>query len=746
MKWTPDSGVLPDELSRPELSRQGNELAMVRRPTCFTCGRTGHLQTSCPERRNPGYRSQIQPQQRTHRPNYSEDPGYNQPRDNYRSFPQQNRRDERLAVLDENWYDDEFVAQFRQTLPEQGYSGSVLEYQRASTQQENVEILSNDTVVFSKRRSQDAVKLHQDSQEKRRIIGCEPPFYNARRTGPFVGADDDVNNDTESTDEENTAGDQSATADPEYSQLRREPTLTRFIQKAIDVTARQSPSIATLAAVQHKEESELMKEIHRLESSFAAKLDNIYQRVDDRINSLAQSNHSRERNRQSKPVCYKCGRVGHIQYNCHYYRPEEQCKNQEVRQEYRAYYYQEENQHREPQSSAHLYTLDAQYARRVQDYHHKRESPGPELQTSRQPIRICKLNFEGEGNSTDPTIAILPKQDKTTSQKQTSASDQQKQGHVSLPSKGNTNLNLSDLTVEGEIVSHTVQLLVDTGACVSAIDKQFLTEIYGQFPPIMNADSLPFIQTVSGEKVPVLGKISIPLQLHGRKHSCEFHIMRGLAYDAVLGRDFLQNNVAQIDLVNSTLSFKEAGYLEKHTSTPTVPVVGTFSTQQKSSKVKKAVTTTVHPVPLPKVHESTTLHRSDNRKEMGLHRSLLALLLTLLYLITASHAQDNDYSVIQKLPKFFVHGSPDDTIGDARVLSTPVTHSQVIDKESDRSVETKEREAERHKVLKPGDIQKALKSDCSSPLTREMQDPQEVHNRAAIDVITARPGNQVPHS
>ena len=176
-----------------------------------------------------------------------------------------------------------------------------------------------------------------------------------------------------------------------------------------------------------------------------------------------------------------------------------------------------------------------------------------------------------------------------------------------------------------------------------------------------------------------------------------------------------------------------------------MPVVGTFLPQQKKLKVKKSVTTVVHPVPLPKIHESKPIHRSDKNKEMGLHRSLLVLLLILLYLVTASHAQNHDYSVIQKLPKFFVHGSPDDIIGDARVLSTPVTHSQVVDKESDRSVETKEQEAERHKVLKSGDIQEAPKSDCSSPLTSDMQDSQEVDKRAAIDVITARPGNQVPH-
>ncbi len=93
-------------------------------------------------------------------------------------------------------------------------------------------------------------------------------------------------------------------------------------------------SIAAFSETNKSETPEFMEEIHRMERSFTSKLENLNQRVrrvENRINSLAhisQINHpefagNRERHRHSKPVCYKCGRVGHIPYNCGYnYQPE----------------------------------------------------------------------------------------------------------------------------------------------------------------------------------------------------------------------------------------------------------------------------------------------------------------------------------------------------------------------------------------------------------------------------------------
>ena len=61
--------------------------------------------------------------------------------------------------------------------------------------------------------------------------------------------------------------------------------------------------------------------------------------------------------------------------------------------------------------------------------------------------------------------------------------DQDKQENVDLSCASDASLKPSDLTTEGEIAGQAVQFLVYTAACVSAIDNQFFTKTYGQFPP-----------------------------------------------------------------------------------------------------------------------------------------------------------------------------------------------------------------------------------------------------------------------
>ncbi|XP_078379487.1 uncharacterized protein LOC144662533 [Oculina patagonica] len=506
--------------------------------------------------------------------------------------------------------------------------------------------------------------------------------------------------------------------------------------------------IAAFSETNRNGAPELTEEIRRMERSFTNKLESLYRRVDNRINSLAHRNKVtrperagiREHNRQSKLVCYKCGRVGHIQYNCYYYHPDDQ--DQEVRHEHRAHYSQAENHQSSPHSSARLLALDAQYAHRVHEYHKKAESPRLEAQMSRQPVRTCSLNFEGE-NSSDHVIAALPKQENTNSQEEdmdnpssnqevklTKANQRQgpimpkqrqpykrnrretkssvQQSNVFLSRGSDAKLTSNDLTTVGKIAGQAVQLLVDTGACVSAIDKQFFAKIYGQFPPKMSDCSLSSIQAVGGGTVKVLGKITVPLQLNGCEYPCEFHVMQNLTCDAILGRDFLQANKALIDLDNSIITFKGAGSPGKPTRATTVSVIrGTSFPQQNKLKVKKTVA----------AHDEKSIEsdckfipRSGKNKGLGFQQPLLVLMLIILYLLTASctpHTTDNAKPVIQNMPKFFVHRAPDDKVEDGQANREGTAQSLV----------PKEEKGERIKALQSRDTQ----SDYSSTVDQKLE-------------------------
>ena len=232
----------------------------------------------------------------------------------------------------------------------------------------------------------------------------------------------------------------------------------------------------------------------------------------------------------------------------------------------------------------------------------------------------------------------------------------------------------------------------------------------------------------------MLGKIAIPLQLQGREYTCEFHVMQNLAYDAILGRDFLQKNGALIDLADSTLSFKGTAYVGDYASTKTVPVMGTFLSQQMKLKEKNAVASHVNAVTCPEILKNKFVQRSEVSKLMSCHQSLILLMLIVLYLLTASYMPptgNNEKPVIQNLPKFYAQEAPDDIIQDGHVICTKV--SLANHEKSDQSRNHNERKVPRVKapksavsLIETGEIQETLKpmfhsrtGDSSPPRCRE---------------------------
>ena len=110
-----------------------------------------------------------------------------------------------------------------------------------------------------------------------------------------------------------------------------------------------------------------------------------------------------------------------------------------------------------------------------------------------------------------------------------------------------------DLTVSAQLNGQSIKALVDTGAAISVIDKEVLQDVYKDQLPQLQIDNLGDVKTVSGEALPVLGMLTTPLDIAKGSYSCTFLVVQDLPYDALLGRDFLRENGAIINLEESAL-------------------------------------------------------------------------------------------------------------------------------------------------------------------------------------------------
>ena len=119
--------------------------------------------------------------------------------------------------------------------------------------------------------------------------------------------------------------------------------------------------------------------------------------------------------------------------------------------------------------------------------------------------------------------------------------------------KGSSQAKPRDLTVSARLNGQSIKALVDKGAAISVIDKEVLQDVYKDRRPQLHIDNLGDVKTVSGEALPVLGMFTTPLDIANGSYSCTFLVVQDLPYDALLGRDFLRENGAIINLKESTL-------------------------------------------------------------------------------------------------------------------------------------------------------------------------------------------------
>ena len=248
-----------------------------------------------------------------------------------------------------------------------------------------------------------------------------------------------------------------------------------------------------------------------------------------------------------------------------------------------------------------------------------------------------------------------------------------------------------DLTVSAQLNGQSIKALVDTGAAISVIDKEVLQDVYKDQLPQLQIDNLGDVKTVSGEALPVLGMFTTPLDIANGSYSCTFLVVQDLPYDALLGRDFLRENGAIINLKESTLQLdgkRDEPYPERELaqglSCDQSPVQSTrkeFTEEDSASEktpIKQSRASRKRDLPPafigtlffpsarsddPNVpQESSCLAQQipatrhsgkTNVSRLLIRQSLLTTLCIALYLLTASHATVPDHNVykVQMTPR-----------------------------------------------------------------------------------------------
>ena len=113
----------------------------------------------------------------------------------------------------------------------------------------------------------------------------------------------------------------------------------------------------------------------------------------------------------------------------------------------------------------------------------------------------------------------------------------------------------SNVLIWGIVEKQNFKLLVDTGAAVPVISDKFYNDVLRVAYRVRRQESLYSVKTADGKEVPVVGAVSFPILVRSVSYQCHAFVVAGLAYNIVLGRDFLHEYGAVIDVRQQFVDF-----------------------------------------------------------------------------------------------------------------------------------------------------------------------------------------------
>ena len=138
---------------------------------------------------------------------------------------------------------------------------------------------------------------------------------------------------------------------------------------------------------------------------------------------------------------------------------------------------------------------------------------------------------------------------------------------------------ISNVSIFGTVSSQKVRLLVDTGAAISVVSEQFYKNtLRPSF--LLQQNTVDNIKTADGNITPVIGLVSFDVTIGKHLYNYNASVVPNLAYDIVLGRDFLHAYAAVIDVKGQNVTFDPQNIIAFAGSyrTPTVSDVRTAKT------------------------------------------------------------------------------------------------------------------------------------------------------------------------